>query len=337
MGFGKRAAGWEPAAAPAAAEARPAQAAAALVTAPKAAGIDAQFLAIVLGVVALAGGAAFFLPNILGPSKPKFVVLPISQAVAGLDREHAKAVLADQAFPDAAGRSFMASLAPFPKDRDELLGELADAAAKGADRNDLVDALNDWTVSFAHANFSAIARTGAKGFDRSMDISDAELSYLKTNGGCSLSGLRTLVNDPVSGAALADYGTTGYKISMQSNQAMVELAAQGRNAPYVESVLRQKDGKAVLDAFSSLMKDPKALGVIQSMTQSAGAPQPGNGRKSRAKKAPVASKLAPDEVDFCELGKTIIGKMRGLPDDTKARMWAMSMSRAAMQDIVARR
>lgn len=299
----------------------------------------AAFIAIAVGVIAIAVAGAFFVSGRMDAASARDVVRPIGVLAAELDRDQLKTALVTQAFPDRAGKAFMAKVAAFPDAHDALLGQLADAAEAGADRNGLVRTLDDWTKDFAYAHYQAISRTGSMGFDRSMHLATAQLDIMSGKGGCTISAVRRLVDGPFDAVALADYGTPGYSLLMQANQARVDLALAGERMPFVESVMRVSDGKAVLAAFSSLTKDPQAMAILKTMIQNAGGDPVGKVKKARPKKrsAQPVKQLAPDEIDICALGKTIVGKMQGLPAETKARLWAASVSRSTTAYIVAHR
>jgi len=294
---------------------------------PKAAkssgGFDAAFIALALGVVALSAGGAIAAPSVIswvqsdvfGSAK----VRPIETVIAGLDRDGMKAALAREAFPDNQGREFMASLSTkFPQEHDNLLGKLADAAAKGADRNALMLSLSEWTMEFAPGKLAAIGRTGADGFDKVLTIAGDALSLLESagEGRCNLEALQSLANNPASLAELGAYGSAGYKLNMRASRMLVDLSAAGADAPEPDTMLRPEDEQAVQSAFMSMMRDPQVMSLMQmSMTQ---ASSPGQGMQSNA-----AANL-----NICALGRTAIGKLKGLPSGTKSRLFGMALSQA---------
>lgn len=298
-----------------------------------------MFIAIALGVVAIAGGGAFVLSGKMASASTREVIRPIEELAAQLDHDQLKTALITQAFPDSAGKSFMTSLARFPTDRDALLGRLADKAKAGGGRNELFWELNAWSIDFANANYQAIGRTGAMGYDRSMQIASATLDLMTRNKDCTIASLRELINDPSGGIADDDYGTPGYRLAMQSNQAVIDLTVAGEKMPFIDPVMRVSDGKAVVSALSSFSKDPQAMAIIGGAMNAAGGEvaDKRSGNRKKKKKVDPTEKLAPDDVDTCALGKTILGKMQGLPAETKDRVWAIGVSRQAMDAIVAKR
>ena len=280
-------------------------------------GIDKGFIALALGVVALSAGAALAAPSVLDMFGGAIPVRPLNVVVAGLDRNQASAALAREAFPDGEGRAFMTSLAnSFPSDHANLLGQLADEAMQpGADRNDLVDAMGKWTVQFAPQHIDAIGRTGAEGFDQLMNIATDAMSVVEgAAGGCTLASFESFASNPEALADLAAYGGEGYKVSMRAGRTLVDLAARGAHAQAVESELTQDDVSALQTTFLSLMMDKQVMGLVASATQGGG---------------PVgfgADAVDPSAVDVCQLGRTIIVKLKKLPNPTKARILALGTS-----------
>lgn len=299
-------------------------------------GSSAAFIAIAVGVLAIAVGGAVFLSGKM--NAPREPIRQIPELAAELDHEQLKAALATQAFPDPAGKAFMTKAANFPEARDALLGQMADAAKAGADRHELVRTVDAWRQDFAYANYETISRSGAMGFDKSMQLANAQIEVMSKTRGCSVMGVRHLIDNPFRTASLPDYGTPGYNVFMQSSAVLVDLAAAGASRPHVEGALRVSDGKAVLGAFGSQMKDPMATSILRTVIQTAGGDVNGKARKGRPKKrAQPTSQLKPDEVDVCALGKTLVGKLQGLPAETKERLWATSFRRSVTAHVMAGR
>jgi hypothetical protein len=288
---------------------------------PKAAksggGFDAAFIALALGVVALSAGGAIAAPSVIswaqtdvfGSAKAR----PIETVVAGLDRDGMKVALAREAFPDSQGREFMASLATkFPEDHDNLLGKLADAAAKGADRDTLMLSLSEWTVEFAPSKLAAIGRTGADGFDKVLTIGADALDLLESagEGRCTVEALQSLASNPESLAKLGAYGSKGYKLNMRATRMLVDLAAAGQNAPPAATVLLPQDEQAIQSVFLSMMQDPQVMSLMRMSM---------NGQTQGEAAA---------NLNICDLGHAAIGKLKTLPSDTKSRLFGMALSQA---------
>jgi hypothetical protein len=281
-------------------------------------GMDAAFIALTLGVVLIAGGGAFVAPSLMSWVSGSFgaePVRPIPDVVAGLSRDDAKAALAKGAFPDKPARAFMTRLAAdFPSDHDKLLGGLADSAMKGGDRDALTLDVNTWAASFTMENLPAIGRTGARGFDEALTIGSDALSFIeKTAGGnCSSDALMAFVSDPQKILDLGAYGSDGWKLNMQTYETLVGLAAAGRSAPAIDTTLTPQDEQALQSVFMSIMMDERVMTLMQ-----------------------TAMRGDPSQVDLdsslniCELGRTVIGKLKSLPSGTKDRLWALGVSEAA--------
>ncbi len=245
-------------------------------------------------------------------------VRPIETVVAGLDRDQAKVALAREAFPDNEGHAFMVSLqSKFPKDHDVLLGALADRALKGGDRDALVMELNEWSAEFAPKNFAAISRTGNDGFDAGMEIIQDGLGLLeKTAGGCTANTLMTTFSDPTTLASLTAYGSEAYKVNVRATHTLVDLADKGRNRSPVDTDLTPDDMTALQTTFFSFMMDPQVMGLMASMNQ--GGRPIGSG----------AHAVDPNEINLCQLGRTVIVKLKKLPHPTKARLIGLARQRA---------
>lgn len=280
---------------------------------------DMGFAALALGVVVVSAGGAMAAPSILswvgGFSTPS--VRPIETVVAGLDRDAAKAALAAEAFPDKHGSAFMTALADkFPDDHDRLLGSLADAAMRGGDRDELNLAVNTWLIDFGPRNLSALGRTGSKGFDQVLTIASDGLDLLEDTGGgaCTLRSLEKLVSDPNALTDLAAYGTKAYDFNMKTYRTLIDLAAEGRDAPPPETTLQPQDERAVQNAFFSMLRDPQVISLMEMATSGRG------GQEEMASK-----------INVCALGRTVVVKLKGLPAGTKARLWANALQQAGVQ------
>lgn len=198
MAFGKRMAGFAPPPCTLPSEHEAAEAAAPLrtcVTNPGA--IDSKFIGLAVDIVLLSAGAAIAAPSpmsmVSGAS-----VRPIKQVIVGLDHDAMRTALALEAFPDESGRAFMTSLAThFPQQHERLLDQLTDTAAAGGDRDDLFLSMTAWTMGFAPQHISALGRTGAEGFDKSLGILKDALRMIESEtGGCSMKSLEGFMQGP---------------------------------------------------------------------------------------------------------------------------------------------
>jgi hypothetical protein len=283
-------------------------------------GLDKAFIALVFGVMVAAAGVAMVGPPVfswVGGALFAGQARPVDKVVAGLDKDAAKAALASEAFPDDAGRGFMSALAAkFPGEHDLLLGKLSDAAMKGADREGLVMVVGEWTADFAPRNLAAMGRTGSDGFDKVVSLASDALGMLEQAGGgnCNLKSLEKIASDPAMIASLGAYGSPGYKLGMRANQLLVDLAAAGKNAPPPDTRLRPEDENALQSAFFAMASDPQIMSLMQSSMLSGQQPSPDA----------LAANL-----NVCQLGRTVVVKLRNLPAGTKARLWAIGTSQGA--------
>ena len=279
--------------------------------------IDRKFIALAIGVVILAGGAAIALPS-LG-SVFSGGMRPIEDVVAGLDRASVRTALAAEAFPDADGRAFMTTLgATFPREHAQLLDTVTDIAMNGGDRDDLYSALNAWSLTFVPAQLPAIGRTGARGFDAGVVVLDDVLGVVeKEVGGCTGAKFQQ-VSQPEFLERLTRFDGPAYHTAMRANRAFVDLAAAGRTLPAISTTLTANDTSVIQSTFFSMMGDPQVMSIVRAAgaAQSSGAQGGGYEAQSRLM----------NDVNFCQLGRTVLMKLKGLPDGTKARLFGTLMS-----------
>jgi len=279
-------------------------------------GFDLRFAAMAVGVMAIAAGGAFAVSMIGGSS---IKVRPVAEIVTGLNRDQVKAALALEALPDKHGQVFMATLkASFPSEHDKLLGQMAETAMRGGDRNTLAIDVNEWLVPFAMQNMSNLGRTGAAGFDFALDTVDYGLDYIShTAGGCtaqSLANLEPIFSDPNRILSEIAYGSKGYEFNIKTSTRLVALADAGRSASNAPTALTPQDEAALQSALMSLMMDRDVMNLVQAgMSQAQG----GGGSMDSA---------ALSRVDVCKIGHTAIDRLRKLPTDTKARVWGVGMN-----------
>ncbi len=274
--------------------------------------IDRKFIALAIGVVILAGGAALALPS-LG-SVFSGGVRPIVQVVAGLDRASVRTALSVEAFPDADGRAFMSTLATtFPREHGQLLDSVTDIAMNGGDRDDMYAALNSFSLTFVPGQMRAIGRTGARGFNAGVAVLDDVLVVLeKEVGGCTGAKFQQ-VSQPEFFERLTRFDGPAYHTAMRANRTFVNLAAAGRNLPVVSTTLTANDASIVQSNFLSMMGDPLVMRIVQAV----GAAQAGGYD---------AQSRALNDVNFCQLGRTVLLKLKGLPDGTKGRLFGTLLS-----------
>ena len=274
-------------------------------------GLDKGFIGLAAGVVLLSAGAALAAPSVFslfgGPG-----VRPISAVVAGLDHTQARAALAAEAFPDQDGRAFMQLLADnFPESHNRLLGQLTDAASAGAERDDLVLALNMWGAEFVTGNLEYVGRTGPEGFDELLSVASDALDVLNAEmKGCSLDRFTELAADPAGLVAFSRYGGGASEASMRANRTLVSLAARGRNAPKADARLNANDQNAIQSVFFSFLTDPQLMNALQVTMQQGGG------------SADALQKAAAEKIDICQLGRSLVVKLKRLPSGTQSRILA---------------
>lgn len=276
--------------------------------------IDRNFIALAIGVVVLSAGAALAAPSLMsafggGGARS------IAEVIAGLDRQAARTALAHEAFPDEDGRAFMTSLAThFPAEHGRLLDTLADSAMGGGDRDDLFAGLNYWASDFALDHIDTLGRTGADGFDTAIHILGDALKLVEAEaGGCSANKIEAYFLNPDALGNLTRYGGRGYSLSMRASRDFVDLAARGRSLPPATARLNANDMNALQSTFMSMMGDSQVIALIQAASMAG----PGN--------ADFSATLG-DSINICQLGRTVLIKLEGLPAGTKARMLSTALS-----------
>jgi len=282
-------------------------------------GLDMGFAALALGVVVISAGGAIAAPSVMSMFSGGIssgAVRPIPTVIAGLTRDQAKAALANEAFPDKQGAAFMHTLAAkFPEEHDLLTGMLADTAMRGGNRDALMLDVNKWGMQFAVQNMPAIGRTGAKGFDEALDFGMDALDFVeKTAGSCTPKAIMAFANDPQRLMALNAYDSEATAFGMRSYRTLVNLAADGRNAPAIDTTPTPEDEQALRSVVMSIMMDERVMKLMQAAS------------RGDATAASLDSTL-----NVCELGNAVIGKLKRLPPDTKARIWAMGAAQAITQ------
>jgi hypothetical protein len=322
MGFGKRGAGDAPPARPSVQPQQLSESDGVLSVRTRVAndgGLDRGFIGLAVGVVVLSAGGAIAAPSVFNMFGGG--VRPISEIVTGLTQDQIKVALATEAFPDEGGRAFMASLEQhFPRSYQQLLGNLTNAASSGADRDGLALTVSAWSMDFGRDNLQYFGRTGVEGFDEMLDIASDGLAVMnKELGSCKLDALQKLAEDPMSFASITGYGSDAYKTSMRANAAFVELAARGRKEHASVAKLNADDSNALQSVFFSILTDPQMMSIIQNaMSTSGGTPEE------------MQQALA-QNIDFCQIGRTVIAKLDRLPSGTKSRLLAAAFSGDLLQ------
>lgn len=275
--------------------------------------IDHKFIALAAGVVVLAAGAAIALPSVASVFGGG--VRPIKEVIAGLDRNAARNVLALEAFPDSDGKAFMTSLAAnFPREHGRLLDLLTDTAIAGGDRDALYLSMNGWAMNFVSGQMANVGRTGAHGFDEGIAILDDVLKVAEQEvGGCTGAKFQQALLDPTFMDRLQRYDGGAYHSGMRANRAFIDLAAAGRKAPAFSTTLTANDMSVVQSTFFQMLGDPQVVNIMQAASSARG-----NG-------ADAQTQLL-NTVNVCQLGRTLLVKMRGLPEGTKSRLFGTLMS-----------
>ena len=170
------------------------------------------------------------------------------------------------------------------------------------------------SITFVPGQMPAIARTGARGFDEGVVVLEEALKVFEAEvGGCTGDKLQTIAQDPAFFERLSRYDSRAYRLGMRANRSFVELAATGRKSTAVSTTLTANDMSALQSTFFSMMGDPQVMSLMQAAGSSR---YSGNDSQSAIL----------NKVNFCQLGQTILLKMKTLPEGTKGRLFGSIMS-----------
>jgi hypothetical protein len=120
-----------------------------------------------------------------------------------------------------------------------------------------------------------------------------------------------LASDPQKLMALSAYDSEATQFGMGAYRTLVNLAAEGRNAPVIDTTPTSQDEQALQSVVFSLMMDERVMKLVQA-----------------ASAGDTSAASLESTLDVCELGNTVIAKLKSMPSDTKARIWAMGAAEA---------
>ena len=242
-------------------------------------------------------------------------VRPIAEVVAGLDRAEARTALGREAFPiRMAAPSWSAS--PPASRRNTTACSIPCRQRHGRRRSGrpvlgdecVVDGLRPAEPRSLQPHRRRRLRQEHQHRQQRLKVIEAEA------GGCSAKQVRRFFLSPTGFADLQRYGGKGYQLGMRATRDFVELAARGRTMPPAQRRLDANDNNALSTAFFSLMGERQVLDLIQAAAMS--------GVDEQQLRDQLAS-----SVNLCQLGRTVLIKLEGLPSGTKARLFG-TVSRA---------
>ena len=213
-----------------------------------------------------------------------------------------------QAFSDEASRAYFAALSVAdPRSYSEL--ERRIARQSGAPTDDLRMSVIEHSESFFRRNAGVLARADVRHVDAMILNARAGLRQaIRANSrfcrGSTYAALSEMSEQEVRRMleGVIDYG---WNIGFQT--LLAEAVMDAKQNPVDHGEMTRRDETALQGVMMSLMADPQIMPLIMSS----------NGNAS------------PEEIlarlDICELGDSVLVAVKTLPQETKARAWAMMM------------
>ena len=268
---------------------------------------------IVLAVVVVSFAAVFFGPGLF--EKKTSGLQPVSKIVAGRNLPQAAGAIHSLAFPDPDTQRFLQLMrSEDPEGHAELMTQMAKAAGKGADRDELVLMMNDWTTVYMTRHTQDFVKADAKYLDQGLDWASSALGTLRRAGPklCDLGSLQRVSQNKDLLKKYTAYGGELYSVGMKGQVLLLEMARAGRNNPRSYDAPTQKDEAALQAMMMSMMADKNVQKIMQAGMSGQSDPS------------------ALDGVDVCELGQSVLANVKDLPTDTKARLWGQMASGATL-------
>lgn len=269
----------------------------------------------VIGAVAVvAFGAVFMGPKLLGGGSNG----TIEKLVAGRNVPEAAGLINAYGFKDETTKTFLARLQKFdPEAHAELLTDMARAALKGADREQLAAQMLDWTQAYVTSNADLLRHSDPRYVDKLLPLVRAAFDAMqKTDASlCEVDKMMRIGADPKLMHSYMRYGGPLYNVSMQGNSIVIGMIENGRkrlasgdSAAYFAEAegVSETDKKAVAAAMMSMMADPD----IQKIMVGA---QSGEGG-------------VPKDVNVCRIGARLVEKFEALDPGVRERLWASVLS-----------
>lgn len=126
-----------------------------------------------------------------------------------------------------------------------------------------------------------------------------------------MKSLEGFMLNPSNLADLTRYGSDGYRLSMRAGATMVDLIAKGHSAQPVNATITRDDENALQSTFLSMASDPQVMNLIQA--------------SMNARTQDMQDDLAKN-INVCQLARTLVIKLEGLPAGTKSRLFATALS-----------
>ncbi|MGB3624626.1 MAG: hypothetical protein WA989_02290 [Henriciella sp.] len=252
-------------------------------------------------VSALFFGVLFF-PSLTGPGKSE---------VPGMAETPASTSLA-AAFDDQPTLDYIQKLrATFPSAATDLERTLERASARGADKVELGLLVLQAGHQEIAGSIDRLAKADVRYFNQILDLSVEGLNDLSSSGApyCKGSDLITFasLSDQQLYAAAFDrvgHGAGLYNYGLEMNGVILDAIRAARANPRNYSRLTSADERAAQTLAFSLMTDPQIMKLLT---------LEGTSRAQMDE--------AMRDVNFCDLGVSIIRKVDALPEDTKGRLW----------------
>jgi hypothetical protein len=265
---------------------------------------------ITIGVVSALFIGVLFFPSITGEGKAP---------VPGLAEEQADPSLLT-AFEDTPTQVYLTKLQrTFPSVANDLQRDVNKARSRGADNVELGVLVMQAGYTEIEDSFERLARADVRYFNEMLDLGINGLTDLSRSGapyckGSDLITLASLSEQQLYAAAFdrVGHGAGLYNFGLEFNGIVLDAIHDARANPRNYGPLTPDDQRAVQTLMLGLVTDPQ---IMKLMTLEG---------SSRAE-----MDRAMEQVNFCDLGATILRKIDALPQDTKGRLWSEVMSQAA--------
>ncbi|MBB36674.1 MAG: hypothetical protein CME88_10325 [Hirschia sp.] len=274
----------------------------------------AVWYAVVGVVVIIAFAAAFIGPKLLGGGS----TATIEKLVKGRSVPEAAGLINAYGFKDPQTQTFLSRLQSMDSTAHaELLTDMARAALKGADRQQLASMLVDWSQNYTMVNAEYLRHSDPRYIDKMLPLARGALTAMNRTDAslCELDKMMRIGGDPDLMHNYTRYGGPLYNITMEGNSLLVGMVSNGRKrlesgeseTAFAEAEnVTEADKKAVAAAMMSLMGDPDVQTLMMGAQSGAGG--------------------MPENVNVCSIGSNILGKFEGLDPDVRQRIWTSVLS-----------
>ena len=261
----------------------------------------------VIGVVTVVFFAILNMPSMTGPGKS-----PVEKTRA----DTAPETTLFTTFEDEATRDYIAALREtFPSAASDLEDAVRKASARDADRVELGLLVLQAGADDIATSAGRLARADVEHVNALLDLSQTALQDLSRSGapyckGSDLIHFASLSEQQLYSAVFdrVGHGAGLYEFGLELNTILLDAIRDARASPVLHGQLSAPDQQALQRLGLAVMTDPQ---IVRLLTTEG---------KSRSEMDAVMR-----DVNFCDLGVKILGRVDELPDTTKGRVWAEAM------------